>query len=97
MQPVRLPDKLVSKLNLTNGNGVIVLGVEPGSPADNAGIIVGDVLIALNERLTGDTDEVQAVLTPESVGQTIKATLLRGGENLILDLTVGERPAKRNR
>jgi serine protease DegQ len=97
MQPVRLPDKLVSKLNLTNGNGVIVLGVEPGSPADKAGMIVGDVLIALNDRLTGDTDDVQAELTPESVGQTIKATLLRGGETVILDLTVGERPAKKNR
>jgi serine protease DegQ len=97
MQPVRLPDKLVSKLNLANGNGVIVLGVEPGSPADNAGIFVGDVLIGLNDRLTGDTDDVQAVLTPEIVGQTIKATVVRGGESLILDLTVGERPAKKNR
>jgi len=97
MQPVRLPDAVKTKLNLTDDGGVIVLNVEPGSPADQAGFLVGDVLVALGARSIKDTDDVQSVLVPGSVGQTIDASVVRGGERANLAVTVGERPAQRRR
>jgi S1-C subfamily serine protease len=97
MQPVRLPDAIKSKLNLVNGAGVIVLSVEPGSPADKAGFLVGDVLVALGAAAVTDIDDVQATLAPGSVGQTIDASVVRGGERTNLAVTIGERSAQRRR
>jgi serine protease DegQ len=95
MQPVRLTDAIKSKLNLVNDGGVIVLSVEPGSPADNAGFLVGDVLVALGATSITDIDDVQAALAPESVGQTIDALVVRGGERTNMAVTIGERTAQR--
>jgi S1-C subfamily serine protease len=97
MQPVRLPDSVKSKLNLAEGVGVIVLSVEPDSPADKAGFLVGDVLVALGDTAVKDPDDVRAALAPESVGQTIDATIVRGGGQATLAVTVGERPAHKHR
>src|SRR5262249_41658385 len=97
MQPVRLPDAIKSKLNLVNKGGVIVLSVEPGSPADNAGFLVGDVLVALGATAITDIDDVQATLAPESVGQTIDASGVLGGERANLVGTIGERSYQRRR
>jgi S1-C subfamily serine protease len=93
MQPVRLSDAVKSKLNLTHDGGVIILGVEPGSPADKAGFLVGDVLIALGTTSITDTEDMQAAIAPGSIGQTIDASVVRGGERANLAVTIGERPA----
>ncbi len=97
MQPVRLPDSLKTKLNLPDENGVIVLSVEPGSPADKAGLLVGDVLIALDDTPVADTSDVQAALIPERIGQALKASIIRGGETIDISITIGERPARGHR
>ncbi len=93
MYPVRLPDALKSKLNLSGQGGVIILNVEPNGPADRAGFLIGDVLIALDGKPVGDTHEVQALLGPESVGKVVTASLIRGGTLVELTITVGERPS----
>ncbi|HZS04339.1 MAG TPA: trypsin-like peptidase domain-containing protein [Blastocatellia bacterium] len=97
MQPVQLPEALRQRLNLTNEYGVIVLSVEPDGPADKSGMLVGDVLVALGGAPVSDTDEVQAALGPERVGQPLDAGLIRGGALVQLTITVGERPQGRRR
>ncbi len=94
MQPVALPEALRSKLNLTAPSGLIMLSVEPEGPADKAGVTLGDVLIALNDAPTADTDDVQAALGGREVGQEVKAKIVRGGEVKDLTITLGERPGK---
>ena len=94
---VRLPDSLKAKLNLPNDSGVIVLSVEPNGPADNAGMLVGDILIALDGAHINDTDNVQTVLTPERVGTVTKASIIRGGAAFELTMTIGERPQRKRR
>jgi hypothetical protein len=44
-----------------------------------------------------DIDDVQATLAPESVGQTIDASVVRGGERTNLAVTIGEKAARRRR
>jgi serine protease DegQ len=94
MHPVALPESLRSKLNLTAPSGLIILSVEPEGPADKAGVTLGDVLIALNDTMTADTDDVQLALGGREVGQQVKARIVRGGEVKELTITLGERPGR---
>lgn len=92
MQPVRLPDTLKSKLNLPDLGGVIVVSVESDGPAEKAGVLIGDVLVALDGSSVSDTGDVLAMLGSERVGKTINAQIIRGGTSIEVAIAVGERP-----
>jgi S1-C subfamily serine protease len=92
MQPVRLPERLAAALGLAGDAGVIVLGVEPGGPADRGGLLVGDVLVALDGAPVRDTSDVVALLGPDRVGTTIAARVVRAGALQEVALVVGARP-----
>lgn len=94
MQPVRLPDAMRATLTPQTDSGLIVLSVEPAGPAGRAGLMIGDVLFALDGAPVRETDYVQAVLGPERVGQAVRASIIRGGTAQELTITVGERPRK---
>jgi S1-C subfamily serine protease len=82
MHPVRLPDGRA---------GVIVIHVQPDSPAGKAGVFVGDVLLTLNGAPLTDNDDVHAQLGPESIGKRLQAAIVRGGADTKLEIAVGER------
>lgn len=92
MQPVRISPRLQQGLGLAQDGGVIVLSVESDSPADRSGLMVGDVLLKLDEGTVSDTSDVLALLTPDRIGRTIAVDLVRGGSKVQLTLTIGERP-----
>ncbi|MBD2099896.1 S1C family serine protease [Leptolyngbya sp. FACHB-261] len=94
MQPVRLPNSLQSELKLSGSGGVIVVSVEAGSPAEQAGLLLGDILITLDGSRLSDTGEVIALLGPDQVGKTVSVRLIRGGAPLDLVITIGERQRK---
>lgn len=94
MQPVRLPDALKQSLNLAGHGGVIVVEVKSGGPADNAGVLIGDVLVELDGKTIGEPGDVQAALDPEQVGKTVKARFVRAGAKIELSIVVGERPPR---
>jgi S1-C subfamily serine protease len=83
MHPVRLPD---------GRGGVIVIDVQPDGPAGQAGVLIGDILLALDGKPVADTDDVHEHLGPASIGQRLKAAIVRGGENTAIEITIGERP-----
>jgi len=93
--PVRLPEKIREELGLPAPTGLILLSVDADGPAGRAGLLLGDVLVALDGAPTRDTDDVQAALPGERVGQVVKATIVRGGAKLEVEITVGERPRRR--
>ena len=95
MQPVALPAELRSNLNLPNESALVMLSVEAESPAGRAGIMLGDVLVALEDVPVADTDDVQMVLSRSQVGQTIRASILRGGEQREITLTLTERAGEK--
>ena len=96
LQPVGLPEHLKSKLHLSaSAGGLIVLSVETGGPAADAGIVLGDVLVALDGKPVADTDDVQEFLGSEYVGKTVKASVVRGGELTEAAITIGRRPRRR--
>jgi len=93
-QPVRLPDTMKASLNLPSNEGVIAVTVEPNGPAEASGMMIGDVLIALDGQPVANTDNIQALLGPERVGKAVAARVVRGGAIADLNVTVGERPQR---
>lgn len=91
MQPVRLPETLKNTLNLSSVGGVIVINVEPDGPADKSGVLIGDVLVAIDGTSVSDTGDIQAILGSHSVGKTLNVQVVRGGTVVDVALTVGER------
>jgi serine protease DegQ len=88
-QPVRLPDG--QNLGLTQRGGLLVVGVEDGSPADRGGLIVGDILATLDGQPIEDTDDLLLLLAGDRVGRPVPVKLVRGGEFAEVEITVGER------
>jgi S1-C subfamily serine protease len=88
-QPVRLPDG--QSLGLTQRGGLLVVGVEDGSPADRGGLIVGDILATLDGQPIEDTDDLLVLLAGDRVGRAVPVKLVRGGELAEVEITVGER------
>ncbi len=96
MQPIPIPAGLREKTGFNSESGLIVLNVVTGTPADAAGVQLGDILIALDDKPISDVDELQAVLRGDNVDRSLKALFVRGGETLETQLTVSERPRKAN-
>lgn len=91
-QPVRLPDALRERLGLTDREtGLLVVTVEPGGPADKAGLLLGDVILAFAGEPVREPGELRDLLSSERVGQPATLAIVRGGEPRELTLTVGER------
>lgn len=86
-QPVRLPDGE----RLGQRGGLLVVGVEDGSPAGRGGLIVGDILATLDGQPVEDTDDLLVLLAGDRVGRTVPVKLVRGGELTEVEITVGER------
>jgi S1-C subfamily serine protease len=94
-QPVRVPQSLARRLELKNTVGLLIASVEPGGPADRDGMLLGDVLLALDGAAVSDPTDVLAKLGGDRVGRPIAARLIRGGEVKTLHVTPGERPQPR--
>jgi S1-C subfamily serine protease len=88
-QPVRLPEAIAA--TAAQDTGLLVIGVEASSPAEQAGAIVGDILVAIDDQPLRDTDDLRSVLRADLSGQPSTLRLLRGGVARELTVTIGER------
>lgn len=88
-QPVALPASL--KAELEQETGLLVVAVEPDSPADHSGLLLGDTLIALDDVAVTTMDDLLSLLVGERVGATVPVQLLRGGLLQTIEVTIGER------
>lgn len=64
--------------------------VEPGSPADEAGLLRGDVIIAINGAEALTTDAINEIKNRQSPGDEIELTIVREGRELTLTVILGE-------
>ena len=92
MQPIRLPKKLQEVASTEIG--LLLIGTENGSPAEQAGLIVGDIVVRLHGKTLNSLEDLHELLKPESIGTDIKLTILRGGKIEDVQLKVGERPLR---
>ena len=71
--------------------GIRVVTVNDGGPADAAGLITGDIILSLNGTRVTTLDSLNGVLYAHKVGDTVQLAVYRGGKQLTLTLTLGER------
>lgn len=94
-QPVRLPPGLQRSAGTGAGVGLVVVNVEADSPADRGGVLIGDILLALDDRPLSDPGDVLAALGGDRIGTPVALRVARGGRAEMLTVTVGERPRAR--
>jgi S1-C subfamily serine protease len=90
-QPVELTAAAQKSLQREQGSGLLLIGLEGESPAEKAGLLVGDILVGLNGHPVSDSDELYASLSGDVVGKPTPVQVLRGGEPKTISVTVGER------
>jgi len=87
IQPVRLADALQQAVG--QETGLMVMSVESNSPAAQAGMVQGDVLVKLDGAPVRHVDELQVLLTGERVGKALETQVVRGGQLQTFAMTLG--------
>jgi S1-C subfamily serine protease len=95
MQPVKLNESLQRRLGLASAAGLVILSIEPDAPAALAGLMVGDVLLAIDGQPVDRPEAVLERLAGDVVGKTMALDLVRGGARTRADVLIGERPRRK--
>jgi pimeloyl-ACP methyl ester carboxylesterase len=87
-----VPEDVRARLKLAAAHGLLVGGVVEGSPAAEAGLAGGDVILEAAGKPVGSAEEYVAVVQRLYAGDKLPLTVLRGGRRLSLMLTLKPRP-----
>ncbi len=88
-QPVSVPQK--QKAVAGADTALLVVGVKEGTPADQAGLLVGDVLLALDDHALASPEELFDLLVGDRVGRSVVLRVLRGGSLIDVPVAIAER------
>lgn len=91
LHTARLPER--QRAGSTRDHAVLVIGLTPDGPAERAGLLIGDLIVAANGKPVTDIDDLQNVLLASGPDATLALELLRGNTVTRLDVTIGERAA----
>ncbi|OGO25943.1 MAG: hypothetical protein A2136_01400 [Chloroflexi bacterium RBG_16_54_11] len=89
-QAVTLSTEMSSVLGRQQETGLLLVSVEAGSPATAGGLMVGDILVALEGQPINDHDDLLAYMTGQVVGKVTTIQVLRGGQPQNISVTIGE-------
>ena len=90
-QVVDLPETAKTNLKRDQASGLLVAWLESEGPAENGGLLVGDILVAVAGQPVGDPDDLFVALDSETVGKPVAVEILRGGNLTTVNVTAGER------
>lgn len=85
--------QIASALNLETTYGIVVMQVEPSSPAAKVGLQEGDVILALDAQKIDQDHPLITILFNRKVGETVTLTVLRDGKQMQVKLPLGIRPS----
>lgn len=88
-QPVRLPAALARELG--QETGLLLVSVEPDSPAEQSGLFLGDIIVVLGGQPIRHVDDLLASLSGDRVGVSAPVRIVRGGKVQELKVVIGER------
>jgi serine protease DegQ len=93
IQPATLTPEIARLLGINRTSGVVAMQVVTPSPAAEANIQPGDIVIAFNGQATATAEELIAALRGTKPGDRVQLTVLRGAKTQEITVTVAERPA----
>jgi S1-C subfamily serine protease len=91
-QTTPLDRRLGRRLGLAVPAAVLVMGVSEGGPAAAAGLVPGDLVLAVDGQPTPSVDAIHKLLDRKSIGRTLPVRLVRSGRVLELPVTVAPQP-----
>ena len=89
VQSAQLPDDVAESLD--QDEGLLIVSIEAGSPAAQAGLLVGDILTALGGEPLERIDELQVILARLEVGAEASTRFARGGDLRDGRVIIGEK------
>src|SRR5262245_5048334 len=89
-QTVEIPRAIVRAQQLQNQTGVLVISIEQNSPAERAGLLEGDVIVALDENPVRSVDDLHRLLTDARIGSRCVITLLRRSQSINVSVVAQE-------
>src|SRR5271166_3382141 len=84
--------ELAQGLHLPVSHGVLLDDVAPGSPADKAGLKVGDIVTSIGGKPVDNLRQFALDLSTYKIGQKVEVSALRNGQETVLSVPVIERP-----
>jgi serine protease Do len=88
--PQELTPDMAKAFGMPNARGVAVAQVEPHSPAEKAGMKVGDVITAINGNSVEDVNSFRLAVAGFAPGTTVHLKIARSGQNMDIPVTLGE-------
>ncbi|MFN8524303.1 MAG: S1C family serine protease [Chloroflexota bacterium] len=75
-----------------SGHALLVVGLEGDGPAEQAGLLVGDLITRVGDAAVDSAEALRLALPPELIGAEVSVHVVRGGVPAALTVTIGERP-----
>ena len=93
-QRVPIPRRLMRDYQLAASSGVLVVGIEPSSPAETAGLRTGDIIVAFGGVRVSGVDDLHRQLTAERIGVAAALTIVRRAQRRQIIVVPEERLSK---
>jgi S1-C subfamily serine protease len=90
--PVALPER--QRGGRSQSSGLLISHVASNSPAEQGGLLVGDVIVGFGGEAVEDAESLVTRLRGNRVGTAVPITVIRGMSAIDVSVTVGERPTK---
>lgn len=88
----QLDQQFANYYGLALSEGIVILQIVPGGPADDAGFNVGDIIVSLDNKKITTMDGLKSVIQKKKSGQKISYLVNRGGKNYKGTITLGSMP-----
>jgi serine protease Do len=85
-------DAIAAAMGLKKPGGALVADVIKGSPADDAGLKVGDIILAVNNQPIRTSADLRNIVASSAPGSSISVELQRSGHERTVDVTLSEQP-----
>jgi S1-C subfamily serine protease len=89
-QAVRLPAAVAEELD--QETGLLLISVQPDSPAEQGGLLLGDTIVGLAGEPVRHMDDLLRLLSGDRVGAATPVRIVRGGQIQVVEVIIGERP-----
>lgn len=91
IRPADISPQVAQRFNLPTTSGALVVEVDPGGPADAAGMAPGDVIVKYNGAKVGNVTDLLAAIRKTDPGQRVPIVVLRGKDTKTFTITLADR------
>lgn len=88
------PAEVAARLGIEAGKGAVVGQVMPNTPASKAGLLEGDVIVALDGKPLASSKDIQRQIAQTEIGQEVKFGILRDGKKETVTVKIEAQPAE---